>query len=106
MAPGQQEASRTESDGWTVGENSQRLLKMEPTRDDWTTRSSHFTSATIYKTGLVTEKRTRVMGFTHSDNQFDTESIRNEDEEVIRTKPQSALTRTPTYYPASKHDIR
>jgi hypothetical protein len=106
VVPDQQEASRTESDGWTVGENSQRLLKMEPTRDDWTTRSSHFTSATIYKTGLVTEKRTCVMGYTHSDNQFDTESIRNKGEEVIRTKLQSALTRTPTYYPVSKHEFR
>ena len=79
---------------------------MEPTRDDWTTRSSHFTSATIYKTDLVTQERTRVMGFTHSDDQFDTERIRNEGEEVIRTKPQAALTRTPTYYPASKREFR
>ena len=106
VVSGQQATSRTESGCEMWGKNSQRLLKMEPTRDDWTTRSSHFTSARIYKTGLAADNRARVIRVTHGDNQLDTVFKTRRVAGVISTKSQTTLTRTLTRYPASKHEFR
>ena len=75
-------------------------------RDDWTTRSSHFTSARIYRTGLAAEGRTRVMCSRTATISSTLRAFEaRHGAETIRRQPNSTLTRALTRYPASKHEF-
>lgn len=71
-----------------------RLLRMEPTRDDCTTRSSHFTSARIYDTSLAALGRRHVM-FSRTATISSTLRVfeTRQKVEAIRRPPQLTLTR-------------